>query len=143
MINFSCDDMSVIYLTNCSAEKDDELRGTGELVSPKDLYKSDRIQDFIKMCESEDVNWAIFSDNYGVYFPFDRHEWYDKPPGSVSDEEFDDLVRSFENRLADFDRVIFYREKDSFPDLFRKLIKTVDFGGEVILIDDLGSVGDF
>ena len=143
MISSSGDYMSVIYLTNCSAKKDDELKGSGEMVSPKDLYTSQRIQNFIEKCKDEDVNWAIFSDNYGVYFPFDRHEWYDKPPSSVSDEEFDELVNSFENRLADFDRVIFYREKDSFPDLFRDLVDSVDFDGEIILVDDLGSVGDF
>ncbi len=69
-----------IYLTHCSARKDDTLKETGTGVTPDMLYKSAPIRRFMKSCKSNRVNWAIFSDKYGIWFANDKHTWYEKDP---------------------------------------------------------------
>lgn len=135
--------LSVIYLTNCSAEKDDELKESGLKVSPDKLYTNERIQKFIEKCEEVEADWAIFSDNYGIFFHDERQKWYDKPPSSVTDEEFEELIKSFEKELKDYDKVIFYRDLDDYPNLFNRLFDEVDFVGEIVFVDDLSVIGDF
>ena len=58
-----------IYITHCSARKNDALRKTGEKVTPDKLYTSPRIQRFMHACMDRKVQWAIFSDLYGMWFP--------------------------------------------------------------------------
>ena len=42
-------------------------------------------------CKEKKVEWAIFSDLYGIWFPSIKHEWYEKPPNTVTEEEFKKL----------------------------------------------------
>lgn len=88
-----------IYLTHCSAKKDDKLKGTGLQVTPDRLYTSSRTQKFIDRCKAAGVNWAILSDKHGIWFPDAKHEWYDKHPGKVTYEELRALVHDFETKL--------------------------------------------
>ena len=37
------------------------------------------------------VNWAIFSDKYGVWFSNGLHEWYEKNPNKITEEEFNQI----------------------------------------------------
>ena len=78
-----------IFLTYCSWQKDDSFKKTNEAVTPDRLYTSDRIQNFIRACREAGAFWAIFSDAYGVWFPGERKEWYDKPPDEVTPAEFE------------------------------------------------------
>ena len=47
------------------------------------------------------VRWAIFSDQYRVWFPDVEHEWYEKDPDSVADSEFEHLLRDLRRSSGD------------------------------------------
>ena len=69
-----------IYLTHCSAKKDNSLRNSSKLLTPDMLYMATPTQRFMIQCKEKHVNWAIFSDKYGVWFPEEKHESYEKDP---------------------------------------------------------------
>ncbi|MHA1237983.1 MAG: hypothetical protein ACTSSJ_01835 [Candidatus Odinarchaeia archaeon] len=100
--------MKRIYISHCSAKKNDALRSTGEKVTPDKLYTAKPLQRFIQRCKEKKVNWAIFSDKYGVVFHWEKIKWYDKHPSKVTDEEFQSLVDNFVNRLSGHDEIRFY-----------------------------------
>jgi hypothetical protein len=99
--------MARIYLTYCSREKAERYRGTGESVTPDQLYTSDRIQRFICQCKARGVTWAIFSDLYAVWFPEAKHPWYDKDPGDVTCAEFEALLQDFDESLSPYSEIYF------------------------------------
>jgi hypothetical protein len=111
-----------IYVTYCSTKKDDSLRGTQRRVTPDRLYKSLRIQRFMKTCGEKKVNWAIFSDLYGIWFPDVRHEWYEKNPSRVTEGEFRKLAHDFDEELEKYDEIWFYYSPNRFHSLYRRLI---------------------
>ena len=84
-------------------------------------------------CKKKGVRWAIFSDKYGVWFPEERHEWYDKDPDTVSEQEFTRLVKNFEERLASFDEIFFYHNPSRFHPLYERLLKEARVKGKVTL----------
>ena len=96
-----------VYLTFCSAEKNESLKNSGQKVFPEVLYTSQRIQSFMRRCKSANVYWAILSDQHGVWFSREKHAWYEKHPNSVSEEEFAALVTDFNDKLAGFDEIYF------------------------------------
>jgi hypothetical protein len=114
--------MKRIYLTHCSAKKDDSLRGSGKKVTPDKLYLSPRIQRFMIECKKKGVEWAIFSDKYGVVFPNQEIEWYDKHPNKVTDEEFKKLLRDFDQKLVAYDEIWFYYNPARFHRLYERLL---------------------
>lgn len=118
-----------IYVTYCSGKKDYSLRGTGKRVTPDKLYTSERIQRFIKKCKEKGVEWAIFSDKYGIVFPDDEIAWYDKHPIKVKPEEFKFLVNNFIERLSGYDEIWFYYNPGRFHELYKRLIKEVKSRG--------------
>jgi hypothetical protein len=69
-----------IYITHCSAKKSIVFKNTKAKVTPDKLYTATPTQRFIKECKNKEVNWAIFSDKYGVWFSDIKHEWYEKIP---------------------------------------------------------------
>jgi hypothetical protein len=87
--------MMRIYVTHCSAKKDDSLKGTGKRVTPDKLYTSTPIRRFMEKCKEKRVKWAIFSDLHGIWFPNVEHEWYDKDSSKVTDAELAQLVEDF------------------------------------------------
>ena len=88
-----------IYITTCSAKKDDTLKYTCKKVTPDKLYTATPIQHFINKCKEKQVKWAIFSDLYGVWFPNVKHKWYEKDPDTVKEHEFKKLLEDFEKKL--------------------------------------------
>ena len=114
-----------IYITHCSAEKNDALRGTKKKVTPDILYTAKPLQRFVKRCKCRGVNWAIFSDKYGVIFPHDKIEWYDKHPSKVTPIEFQNLVDNFIRRLSGYDEIWFYHNPGRFHQLYKRLIEEV------------------
>ncbi len=118
-----------IYVTYCSGKKDDSLRGTGKRVTPDKLYISERIQRFIKKCKEKGVEWAIFSDKYGIVFPDDEIAWYDKHPSKVKPGEFKFLVNNFIERLSGYDEIWFYYNPGRFHEVYRRLIEEVKSRG--------------
>jgi hypothetical protein len=96
-----------VYLTFCSAQKDNSLQHSAAQIPPDVLYTSRRIQSFMQTCNARKVRWAILSDQYGVWFSEEKHVWYEKHPHSVTDQEFAALVADFDRKLADFDEICF------------------------------------
>jgi len=100
--------MKGIYITYCSAKKDDSLKGSDITAIPEQLYTSGRIQLFMTRCKELNVPWAIFSDLYGIIFPDEKHLWYDKHPNEVTGEELEGLVQNCLERLKDYEVIYFY-----------------------------------
>ena len=118
-----------IYITHCSAKKEDILRNTGKKVTPNVLYTAKPIQRFIKRCKEKHVEWAIFSDKYGVIFPWEKIEWYNKHPSKVTNAEFASLVDNFIKQLSGYNEIWFYYNPGRFHPLYKKLIQTVNSSG--------------
>jgi hypothetical protein len=120
-----------IYITHCSAKKDDSLKGTGKKVTPDELYTGRRIRSFIAACRREKVDWAIFSDFFGIWFPSVEHEWYDKAPNCVTEQEFRKLLLDFEEKLADYDEIWFYHNPSRFHSLYGRLLTETELRGRI------------
>jgi hypothetical protein len=111
-----------IYVTHCSARKDDSLKGKGK-VSPFALYTSSRIRAFMTRCIARKVQWAIFPDKYGLWFPHEMHEWYEKSPYEVTEPEFQALLAEFDRRLEDYAEIVFYVNLARLHSLYKRLLK--------------------
>ncbi len=122
-----------IYITHCSARKSLSARRNGARGSPDKLYTSKRIQPFMRRCKEQRVKWAIFSDLYGVYFPNEKHQWYDKSPDSVTPTEFKALSKNFHKRLRAYDEIWFYRHPARFHKLYRRLLRRTQLKHKVHL----------
>ncbi|PCH65568.1 MAG: hypothetical protein COC01_09540 [Bacteroidetes bacterium] len=120
-----------IYLTHCTGIKDNKLKETGIEVTPDHLYTSIPIQKFIEKCMIKKVNWAIFSDHYGVWFPTIKHKWYDKPPDDVSDNEFKNLLNNFDQNLKEYNEIWFYNNPAWMHALYKKLLKKSRLNGKI------------
>lgn len=130
-----------IYITHCSAKKDDCLRGTGIKVTPDKLYTATPLQRFVERCKEKGVEWAIFSDKYGVVFPWEKIEWYDKHPNSVTPDEFQYLVENFVGRLSEYDEIWFYHNPGRFHPLYKRLVEEARKRGlEVILFSHISEI---
>lgn len=97
-----------IYITHCSETKDCSLKHTGKKVTPDKLYTAKPTQRFMNRCKERKVKWAIFSDLYGVWFPNVEHKWYEKSPDTITENEFRERLKDFEQKLEDYDEIYFY-----------------------------------
>ena len=113
----------VIYFTHCTKKKDVSSKKTKKKVTPDKLYRGVRIQGFIKECMEKNVDWAIFSDKYGIWFPKVRHKWYNTSPGDVPPKEFEKLVSESYKRLKAYDKIFFYANPRSarFAHLYKEM----------------------
>ena len=73
-------------------------------------------------CKARSVRWAIFSDLYGVWFPECRHVWYEKDPNTVTEAEFSELLRDFDEKLASYSEICFYYNPGRFHRLYDCLL---------------------
>jgi len=129
-----------IYLTHCSGEKDDSLKCTGKKVTPDILYTSDRIRCFMNKCKEKQVEWAIFSDQHGVWCPKIKHEWYDKPPDKVTDPEFKGLLKDFNEKLRGYQDIYFYYKPGELHPLYKRLLEETTLKDKVTQFTDLGQI---
>jgi len=129
-----------IYVTHCSAKKDNSLKGTGKKVTPNALYTTTPLQRFMNKCKEKKVQWAIFSDKYGVWFPYEKHEWYEKDPDIVSEQEFKRLVKDFEEKLRNHDEIYFYHNPGRFHPLYKRLLREVKVKGKIVLFSHLDEI---
>lgn len=125
-----------IYVTHCSAKK----RKGKRPVRPDALYVSRRIQSFMRRCKEHGVKWAILSDLYGIWFPHIKHVWHDKPPSSVTVDEFDRLVIDFNRQLNRYKRIYFYYHPARFHNIYRRLLKTTRLRNRVTLIHRVSDI---
>ena len=129
-----------IYLTHCSAKKSNHLRLSGEKTTPEKLYTALPTQRFINRCKEKNVDWAIFSDKYGIWFPFEEHTWYDKNPSTVNGREFEGLVNNFNYKLGNYNAIYFYRNPGRFHRLYRKLLNNIEAKDKIVLISHLREI---
>jgi hypothetical protein len=115
--------MKKIYITHCSRDKDDELERSGAAVTPDRLYTSPTLLNFISYCKTNGLDWAIFSDHYGVVFPQETITWYSKPPSEVTEEEFTGLLQSFVTRLAGYEEIHFLHRQGETHPLFQRVVE--------------------
>ena len=125
--------MRRIYITHCSAKKDNSLKGRNKKVTPDKLYIATPIQRFINRCKEKGVEWAIFSDKYGVLFPNQEIEWYDKHPSKVTEEEFKKLLDDFNQKLMVYDEIWFYHNPGRFHSLYKRLISETKLKDRIVL----------
>ncbi|MDD4326176.1 MAG: hypothetical protein PHC63_07100 [Candidatus Bathyarchaeota archaeon] len=112
-----------IYLTHCSAKKDEKLKNSKIEVTPDKLYTSSRLLGFINKCKEDSCKWAIFSDLYGIWFPTEKHPWYEKHPKKVTEKEFQQLLSAFDEKLSVYDEIFFYYNPGRFHTLYKKLLE--------------------
>ncbi|MCW4046861.1 MAG: hypothetical protein NWE99_04785 [Candidatus Bathyarchaeota archaeon] len=122
-----------IYITHCCAKKDDTLKNSGKKVTPDELYTATPTKRFMEECKRKKVKWAIFSDKYGVWFPEEKHEWYEKDPDAVTPEEYKHLIENFEQKLGKYDEIWFYYNPGRFHPLYGKLLKEVKIKDKITL----------
>jgi hypothetical protein len=129
-----------IYLTHCSAKKDNTFQNSGTRTTPDKLYKATPTQRFMSTCKQRNVNWAIFSDLYGVWFPNIEHEWYEKDPDTVTEQEFDVLVEDFDKQLQNYDEIWFYHNPGRFHPLYGKLLAIIKLKDKVTLFTHIKEI---
>lgn len=133
--------MKRIYITHCCAKKDDSLKHTGRKVAPDELYTATPTQRFMRKCKEKQVKWAIFSDLHGVWFPDVEHEWYEKHPCTVTEEEFENLLDDFDEKLQDYDEIWFYHNPGRFHCLYEKLLQRTRLGDKVRRFTHVAEIG--
>jgi hypothetical protein len=137
--------MKRIYLTHCSAKKNLSLKGINKginkSVTPDKLYTSTPIRRFMKVSNKNGVNWAIFSDKYGIWFKNIKNGWYEKSPNSVTEEEFNKLVADFNRKLKDFDEIWFYYNPGRFHPLYHKLLNKTSLKHRIRKFTHLSEIG--
>ena len=60
-----------LWVTHCSAGKNPIPQGT-----PTELYRSNRISEFISHCSGRSYAWAILSAKYSLFFPDEKRPNY-------------------------------------------------------------------
>ena len=134
---------SKIYITHCSAKKNDALEGTGKKVPPDGLYTATPTRRFMTRCKEQGVPWAIFSDYYGVWFSGEEREWYGDDvgdPNRVTEERFEALVKNFDERLGGSDRIYFYYNPGRFHPLYQRLLREARLRARVSRITHLWDI---
>jgi hypothetical protein len=129
-----------IYLTHCSKDKSLLAKENGEKMTPDQLYTDQGLQAFIRRCKDVNFPWAILSDFYWVFFPDEKHQYYEKPPSTVTSEEEKAITENFHTRLNAFDEIGFFVRKDTFHPFYERVIRNGPLVERVILIYDLESI---
>jgi len=129
-----------IYITHCSAKKNLQCRVDNSSVRPDVLYTSKKTQDFIRECRRQSATWAIFSDQYGVWFPEEQHTWYEKHPNRVTLWEFRKLLDDFDTKLALFEEIYFYRNPGRFHPLYKRLLDESKLKDRIKLISSIREI---
>ena len=65
--------------------------------------------------------------------PEEKHEWYEKDPDTVSEQEFMQLIKNFNERLAEFDEIWFYYNPGRFHPVYARLLKGVKVKAKITL----------
>lgn len=132
-----------IYITHCSAKKDNSLKNTGKRVTPDKLYTATPIQRFMTTCKKRGVKWAIFSDHYGVWFVHEQHEWYGNDvgdPNKVTEQKFNSLVDDFDQKLQNYDEIWFYYNPGRFHPLYKRLLQETKLKDKVKLFTHISEI---
>ncbi len=129
-----------IYLTHCSREKSPAAKTSGLPLPPDELYTEPGIQQFMTACKSKGVNWAILSDNYGVFLPTEKHEYYEKPPATVTPEEEAVIAAQFNQRLSGYDEIWFFVRPETFHPFYDRVLKSISNHKTVTVFTELEEI---
>lgn len=132
-----------IYITHCSAKKDDSLANTGRKVTPDQLYTATPTQRFMDRCKRMGVVWAIFSDYYGVWFGGERREWYSNEvgdPNRIDEAKFQSLLKDFHTKLSSFDEICFYYNPGRFHRVYVRLLNETKLKRRIVKITHLDDI---
>ncbi|MHA1723809.1 MAG: hypothetical protein ACTSXH_03075 [Promethearchaeota archaeon] len=129
-----------IYITHCSAKKNEKLKNTNLEVTPDILYLATPIQRFIRKCKEKGVNWAIFSDLYGVWFPEEKYCYYDKHPNKVTEKEYNYLLENFTKKLQQYDEIWFYYNPGRFHSLYKRLLQETPLKEKIIFFTHIKDI---
>ncbi len=125
--NFPCPQLpNQLFITRCSSSKDKDINAG----TPKQLYTSNIIHNFISFCEKHGFEYAILSDyeKYGVMFSNEMIENYDIHPSSVSDIGFRRLGEVVKKRCKEksINELYFY---NTSPLMSRPYFKMLYYSG--------------
>jgi hypothetical protein len=134
------DQIMRIYLTHCTAKKDESPKHTGEKVTRDRLYRGKFIKAFMRTCKLRGAQWAILSDLYGVWFPDTVHGWYEKHPNSVTDGQFWALARDLDEKLERYNEIWFYRNPGRFHPLYGRLLTATTVRDRVTLFSRVAEI---
>ena len=81
--------------------------------------------------KDRNVEWAVFSDLYGLWFPTVEHEWYEQSPDNVGEEEFKKLLTDFDDKLRKYDEIWFYYNPGRFHSLYARLLTESRLKGRI------------
>jgi hypothetical protein len=129
-----------IYLTHCSKEKALAAKTSGLPLPPDELYTEEGIQLFMQTCAQKGVDWAILSDNYGIFFPAEKHVYYEKPPATVTSGEEAAIIAQFNDRLKDYDEIWFFVRPATFHPFYENVLKRSELAARVHLFQDISEI---
>jgi hypothetical protein len=129
-----------IYLTHCSKDKSLIAKASGEKLPPDLLYTDTGLQEFIATCRSSGADWAILSDQYGVFFPTEQHTYYEKPPVNVTPEEELVIIRQFDQTLTAYDEIWFFVRAETFHLFYDRVLKSSSLHNRITLFFDLNAI---
>jgi hypothetical protein len=135
--------MPRIYLTHCSHKKNERYKETGEAISPELLYTATPTRRFMERCKAREVRWAIFSDQYGVWFPEVKHDWYEKDPNTVTAVQFSNLLLDFNEKLISFSEICFYYNPGRFHPLYKHLLDESSRADRIKRITHLWEINEY
>lgn len=110
------------------------------MVTPDVFYTSKRMRAFIKRCVNYKLQWAVFSDCYGVWFADEKHQWYEKHPDTVTDEEYKKLLEDFNHKLKNYDRIYFYYNPARLHKLYKKLLEETALKDRIIKFNRVSDI---
>ena len=84
--------------------------------------------------------YAIFSDRYGVWFPHIKHPWYEKHPDTVTEEEYQELLDNFNQKLNKYDRIYFHYNQVRFHKLYKRLLDETALKERIILFNHVADI---
>lgn len=129
-----------IYLTHCSKEKSLGAKTSGLQLPPDELYTEEGIRKFMHMCKKKGVDWAILSDHYGVFFPNEKHVYYEKPPANVTPAEEQVIIAQINLRLAEYDEIWFYVRPATFHPFYEHVLKGCGLAARIRLFTDISVI---
>lgn len=129
-----------IFLTHCSAKKDESFKENNIQVTPDRLYTATNTQRFMNKCKIVKANWAIFSDKYGIWLSDTVHTWYEKDPNKVTNEEFNTLVHDFNSKLKGYDEIWFYYNPGRFHRIYKRLLENNSLKGKIKMFTHINEI---
>ncbi|MBW4471751.1 MAG: hypothetical protein KME45_15270 [Stenomitos rutilans HA7619-LM2] len=113
------------------------MKGAHIATSPDKLYTNPELQAFMQRCQTKGVAWAILSDRYGVWLPEVMHEWYEKHPATVTEQEAQQIVEQFDRTLQAYNEIYFFVRPKTFHPFYQTVLTRTVLASRVTQFSDL------